>query len=108
MLGMATYTAERKKKEVGIRKVLGAENFGIAYLLSREFLKVLAIAVLIGAPLSYVVNSLWLQKFPNRVEFGFGTVFTGTVILLALGLLTIGSQTIRASRTNPVESLRTD
>ncbi len=108
MLGMATYTAERKKKEVGIRKVLGAENFRIAYLLSREFLKVLAIAVVIGAPLSYVVNNLWLQKFPNRVEFGFGTVFTGTVILLALGLLTIGSQTIRASRTNPVESLRTD
>ncbi len=108
MLGMATYTAERKKKEVGIRKVLGAENFRIAYLLSREFLKVLAIAIVIGAPLSYMINNLWLQKFPNRVEFGFGTVFTGTVILLALGLLTIGSQTIRASRTNPVESLRND
>jgi putative ABC transport system permease protein len=108
MLGMATYTAERKKKEVGIRKVLGAENFRIAYLLSHEFLKVLAIAIVIGAPLSYIVNNLWLQKFPNRVEFGFGTVFIGTVILLVLGLLTIGSQTIRASRTNPVESLRTD
>jgi putative ABC transport system permease protein len=108
MLGMATYTAERKKKEVGIRKVLGAENFRIAYLLSREFLKVLAIAIVIGAPLSYMVNNLWLQKFPNRVEFGFGTVFIGTVILLMLGLLTIGSQTIRASRTNPVESLRND
>jgi putative ABC transport system permease protein len=108
MLGMATYTAERKKKEVGIRKVLGAGNFRIAYLLSREFFNVLAVAIAIGAPLSYMVNNLWLQKFPNRVEFGFGTVFTGTVILLLLGLLTIGSQTIRASRTNPVESLRTD
>lgn len=108
MLGMATYTAERKKKEVGIRKVLGAENFRIAYLLSREFLKVLAVAVVIGAPLSYMVNNLWLQKFPNRVEFGFGTVFIGTAVLLLLGLLTIGSQTIRASRTNPVEALRTD
>jgi len=108
MLGMAMYTAERKRKEVGIRKVMGAENFRIAYLLSREFLKVLAIAIVIGAPLSYIVNNLWLQKLPNRVEFGFGTVFMGTVILLLLGLLTIGSQTIRASRTNPVESLRMD
>jgi putative ABC transport system permease protein len=108
MLGMATYTAERKKKEVGIRKVLGAADFGIALLLSKEFLKVLAIAVLVGAPLSYFVNNLWLQYFPARVEFGFATVFTGTLVLLTLGLITIGSQTISASKTNPVDSLKSE
>jgi putative ABC transport system permease protein len=108
MLGMATYTAERKKKEVGIRKVMGAADLGIALLLSKEFIKVLAIAVVVGAPLSYFVNNLWLQEFPTRVEFGLPTVFIGTFILLALGLITIGSQTIRASKTNPVDSLKSE
>ncbi len=106
LLGMATYSAERKTKEVGIRKVLGAEEFSIAMLLSREFLKMLAISVCIGAPLSYLLNNLWLQKFPNRVDFGWGTLLLGVAILVVLGLLTIGSQTIRASRRNPVESLK--
>ena len=106
LLGMATYTAERKTKEVGIRKILGAEDFSIALLLSKGFLRMLFVSVLIGAPFSYFINNLWLQEFPNRVEFGFGTVFIGTVVLLLLGLITIGSQTIRASKSNPAEVLK--
>jgi putative ABC transport system permease protein len=106
LLGMATYTAERKTKEVGIRKVLGAEEFSIAVLLSREFLKMLTISVCIGAPLSYLINNFWLQKFPNRVDFGWGTLLLGTVVLVVLGLVTIASQTIRASRRNPVDALK--
>ena len=108
MLGMATYSTERRRKEVGIRKVLGAGDMGNALLLSREFLHILLIAIAIAAPLSYTLNTLWLRKFPNRVDFGWGTVLLGTGIILALGLLTIASQTIRASRLNPVESLRSD
>lgn len=108
MLGMATYTAERKRKEVGIRKVLGADDSEIAYMLSRDFLRVLLIAAGIGGPLSYIVNNLWLEVFPTRAEFGIGIVIQGTLILLVLGLLTIGSQTIRASRRNPVDSLKAE
>jgi putative ABC transport system permease protein len=108
MLGMATYSTERRRKEVGIRKVLGAGDMGNALLLSREFIHILLIAIAIAAPLSYTLNTMWLRKFPNRVEFGWGTVLLGTGIILALGLLTIASQTIRASRLNPVESLRSD
>jgi putative ABC transport system permease protein len=108
LLGMATYTAERKKKEVGIRKVLGAESVSIALLLSRSFMNVLFVAVLIGAPLSYFANNLWLQKLPNRVEFGIGTILLATSLLLLLGLIVIGSQTLRASRANPVESLQSE
>jgi putative ABC transport system permease protein len=106
LLGMAIYTAERKTKEVGIRKILGAEELSIALLLSKGFLKMLLLSILIGAPLSYFVNNFWLQKFPNRVEFGVGTVLLGTIVLLALGLLTIGSQTLRASKSNPVDALK--
>jgi putative ABC transport system permease protein len=108
MLGMATYSTERRRKEVGIRKVLGADNMSNALLLSREFLVILSIAIGLAAPLSYILNSLWLRKFPNRVEFGWGTVLLGTAVVLVLGLVTIGSQTIRASRRNPVESLKAE
>ncbi len=106
LLGMATYTAERKTKEVGIRKVLGAEELSIALLLSREFLKMLAISICIGAPLTYVVNNFWLEKFPNRVDFGAGTLLMGIAVLITLGLVTIGSQTIMASKRNPADSLK--
>lgn len=108
MLGMATYSTERRRKEVGIRKVLGAGDWRNALLLSREFIHILLIAIAIAAPLSYLLNTLWLRKFPNRVEFGWGTVLLGTGVILVLGLLTIGSQTIRASRLNPAESLRSE
>lgn len=108
LLGMATYTAERKTKEVSIRKVLGAEDLSIALLLSGEFLKMLAISICIGAPLSYFLNNLWLELFPSRVDFGAGTVLSGAMILLVLGLITIGSQTLRASKRNPVDSLKAD
>jgi putative ABC transport system permease protein len=108
MLGMATYTAERKRKEVGIRKVLGADQLSVALLLSKGFLTILLLSILIGAPLSYMANNIWLQNFPNRVDFGLGTLLLGSVILLVLGLITISSQTIRISRSNPVKSLRMD
>lgn len=108
LLGMATYTTERRIKEIGIRKVMGAENRAIAWLLSKGFLKMLALSICIGAPFSYIVNNFWLQHFPNRVDFGIGTVMLGTFILVALGLLTIGSQTWRASKQNPADTLRMD
>ena len=108
LLGMATYIAERRRKEVGIRKVLGAAEFAIATMLSRDFIVMLVISVCIGAPLSFFANNMWLQKFPNRVEFGEGTVILGTMVLLALGLITIASQTFRVSKTNPVDSLRSE
>ena len=108
MLGMATYTTERRRKEVGIRKVLGAGDLRNVLLLSREFLVVLGVAVAIAAPLSYILNEMWLRMFPNRVEFGWGTVGLGVTIVLVLGLVTIGSQTVRASRRNPVESFKVE
>jgi putative ABC transport system permease protein len=106
MLGMATYTTERRLKEVGIRKILGATDRGIVFLLSSSFIRVLVWAVLIAAPLSYILNTMWLRKFPNRVGFGPGTILLGTAVLLVLGLITIGSQTFRAARQNPVKAIR--
>jgi putative ABC transport system permease protein len=106
LLGMAMYTTERRTKEVGIRKVLGAADLSIALLLSRQFLKLLIVSILVSAPMTYFINNLWLQTFPNRVEFGFSTVLMGSLLLLVLGLLTIGSQTLSASKKNPVDTLK--
>ncbi len=106
LLGMATYTAERRKKEVGIRKVMGAEELTIVLLLSKEFFRILFISILIAAPLSYFINNLWLEFLPTRIEFGYQTVLTGTAVLMVLGIVTIGSQTFRAARCNPVDVLK--
>lgn len=106
LLGMTTYTAERKTKEVGIRKFLGADTISITLLLSKGFLQMLLISVLLGAPLSYFVNNLWLENFPNRVGFGMGTVALGSLVLLILGALTISSQTIRASKAKVADTLK--
>ncbi len=106
LLGMAIYSVERRTKEVAIRKVLGAMDYGIAVLLSKEFVKILAISVCLGTPLSYFINNLWLQRLPNRVGFGPGVILAGLIIILALGFIAIGTQTLQASKRNPVDSLK--
>jgi putative ABC transport system permease protein len=108
LLGIATYTVERRVREVGIRKVLGAGEFGIAYLLSSSFLKIPLISIAIASPIAYFANNLWLQEFSHRIDYGFGTIFFGAIIMLVLGLITIGSQTLRISRTNPADTLRSE
>ncbi|MFC2123507.1 ABC transporter permease [Bacteroidota bacterium] len=108
LLGMATYSVERRIKEVGIRKVFGANDKQITFLLSKGFIKLLIISIIISAPLTYFINNLWLQNFPNKVDFGIGLISLGTLILLVLGLLTISTQTLRASRSNPVNTLRNE
>jgi putative ABC transport system permease protein len=108
MLGMAVHTTERRRKEIGIRKTLGAPFLHIAYLLSREFGIILLIAITIAAPLSFFINNLWLRNFPNRVAFGWPTIATGIGIIVFLGGLTISLQTWRAARAKPTEAMKSD
>ncbi|MEO1054330.1 MAG: ABC transporter permease [Bacteroidota bacterium] len=108
LLGMAIFTTETRQKEVSIRKVLGASEKVIALLLSRGFLALLLIAIVISVPAAYFLNSLWLQFFAYHIEITFSTILLGVLITALLGLVTIGSQTIRASLANPIESLRKD
>ncbi len=106
LLGMAIYATERRTKEIGIRKVLGANEVGLVFLLSKEFLIILSISVAIAAPASYFLNNLWLQFLVFRIDIGFGTIFLGSTLLLLLGLISIGPQTFKVSNENPVDSLR--
>ncbi len=106
LLGIATYSTKRKMKEIAIRKVLGAADLQIIMFLSKNFISLLLIATCIAAPLSYFFNRLWLDNLSNRVEFDISMVVLATLMLLGAGLVTIGSQTLKAARTNPVDSLK--
>lgn len=106
LLGMASYTVETRTKEVGIRKVLGADVRSVVLLLSRDYLTLLAVAVVLATPLAYLLNRFLLQGFAHHISLGVGLFLAGILPILALALLTIGSQTLKAGYTNPVDTLR--
>jgi putative ABC transport system permease protein len=106
LLGMAIYNAERRVKEVGVRKVMGADVKDIIFLLSRGFLFLLIISIVIASPLAFFANNLWLQQIANHITVGPGILLSGIGIILILGIITIGSQALRAAFTNPAVSLR--
>ncbi len=108
LLGMATYSTQTRMREIGIRKVFGAEVNHIIFLVSRSYLWLMLIAAVIGGIIAYLVNNLWLQYLSKRVDFGIGTILAGVFIVVIVGLLTISSQTLKAAQTKPAETLKYD
>jgi putative ABC transport system permease protein len=108
LLGMATYTTETRMKEISIRKVLGSSDKALVFLISKGFLKLLTISVVIAVPLAWFINNLWLQMIAYRTELSVGVISSGVLILLVLGGVTIGSQTLRAAYANPVQNLKNE
>ena len=106
LLGMAIYNAESRVKEVGVRKVMGADIKDIILLLSRGFLFLLIVSIIIAAPLAFIANNLWLQELANHITIGPGILLSGIGIILIIGIITIGSQALRVALTNPAISLR--
>ncbi len=106
LFGLAAYTAERRTKEIGVRKVLGASAWSVYLSLSLEYLKWIVLANLVAWPLAYYAMSRWLRNFATRVEIGWAIFPAATLAALAVAALTVGAQTLRAARSNPVDSLR--
>lgn len=106
LFGMATFTAESKKKEIGIRKIHGAEAKSIALLLSNGFLRLFIIAIVITLPITYFLNRIWLEEFSYKVDFSVWIMILGIGIMFILGFGTILSQTLRAATSNPLKGLR--
>ena len=106
LYGLSLYTAERRRKEAGIRKVLGASVPGIIILLSKEFVKWVLIANLIAWPAAYYFMNKWLQDFANKIELSWWMFILSGSIALLIALATVSSQAVKAATANPVESLR--
>ena len=108
LLGMVVYNTETRKKEIGIRKVMGASVGAIMTLLSRNFMRLVIIAGLIALPISYALSYFFLNMFANRVGIGFGILACSFMGMLFLSLITIGSQIYKVATANPVHALRTE
>jgi len=108
LFGLAAFSAERRTREIGIRKVLGASERSIVVLLSGDFLKLVGLAVLIGTPIGWLVVQEWLQNFAYRTTVSWTLFVYTTAAALLIALLTISYQAIRAATTNPVGSLRAE
>jgi ABC-type antimicrobial peptide transport system permease subunit len=108
LFGLAAYDTERRTKEIGIRKVLGANTKGLIALLAKDFLKLVAIAIVLASPLAYFLMNKWLQDFAYRISIGWWVFVLAGVIALFIALVTVSFQAIRAAVANPVESLRTE
>ena len=106
LFGLAAYSAERRTREIGIRKVLGASTPGIAFLLSREFTKWVLLSNVIAWPLAYVVMARWLRNFAYRAPLDIGMFFLSGVLAWAVAFLTVGYQALKASATDPAVTLK--
>jgi putative ABC transport system permease protein len=106
LLGMAAYLTIRRRKEIGVRKVLGATMPQILLMLSREFTIWVAWAAVLACPLAWLVLNRWLRTFAYRISIGIGIFVLSILLAFAIALLTVSYQAIRAARANPVDSLR--
>lgn len=108
LYGLVSFMANQRLKEIGIRKVLGASVNNIVTLFSTEFVKLIVIAFLIAAPLSWYGISYWLQDFAYRIDIHWSVFLLGVFTTLLVALLTVGYRSIKAARANPVDTLRTE
>lgn len=108
LFGLAAYTAEKRNKEIGIRKILGASVPKIAAMLSADFLKLVGISCLIALPLSWWLMNNWLKDFEYRVSIQWWMFLIPVIIALLIAIITVSTQAIKAAIANPVKSLRTE
>ena len=100
--------AERKTKEIGIRKVLGASSKSIVGLLTKEFIFLVLISNIIAAPIIYLIMNKWLEKFAYKTTISIDLFVLGIMMSILLILVTVGFQSIKAANTNPVNTLRSE
>jgi putative ABC transport system permease protein len=108
LFGLATFTAQQRIKEIGIRKVLGASAAGIVAMLSKDFLSLVVVAIFIASPIAYYFMHLWLQDFAYRISISWWIFLLSGLAAILIALITISFQSIKAALTNPVKSLRSE
>jgi putative ABC transport system permease protein len=106
LFGLSLYTVNRKTKEIGIRKVLGASSFSIVSLLSKDYVKLVIIGCAIGLPVGYEMIKKWLQTYAYQMPINASLFLVPVLILVLLTTLTISVKTVKSASTNPIDSLR--
>ena len=108
LLGLSTFAAQQRVKEIGIRKVLGASATGIVSLLSKDFLKLVVVALLLAVPIARYAFNQWLQDFVYRIDIQWWVFLVAAVIALSIAIITVSLNAIKAAIANPVVSLRSE
>jgi putative ABC transport system permease protein len=108
LFGLAVYSAEQRTKEIGIRKVLGASVNGIISLLSKDFIRLVMVSILIATPIAWWAMNKWLQSFAYRINISWWIFIVAGFTALFIALITVSLQAIKAAVANPVDSLRSE
>ena len=106
LFGLAAFTAQRRLKEIGIRKILGSTDFGIVRLLSGDFTKIVLVAIAVALPVSFFIARKWLDEFAYRIDLEWWFFVGSGILALLIAWLTVGLQTIRAARVNPTQCIK--
>jgi putative ABC transport system permease protein len=108
LFGLSAYTTAQRTKEIGVRKVLGASVASIVALLSRDFLKLVFIAIVLASPIAWYTMHRWLQDFAYKIDIEWWVFALAGLLAVGISLLTVGFQSMKAALMNPVRSLRTE
>ncbi|HYG18861.1 MAG TPA: ABC transporter permease [Ohtaekwangia sp.] len=106
LFGLAAFTAQRRIKEIGIRKILGASDYGIVRLLTGDFTKIVLLAIVVGLPVSYYITAQWLEAYAYRIDLEWWYFASAGVAALLTAWFTVGLQTFKAARINPTQCLK--
>ncbi len=108
LFGLSVLSAEKRTKEIGIRKVLGASVKNVVTILSKDFIKLVIVALSIAIPLAWMAANKWLENYPYRISLSWEIFALAGVLVIIIALCTVSFQAIKAAIANPVKSLRTE
>jgi putative ABC transport system permease protein len=108
LFGLSVLSAEKRTKEIGIRKVLGATVQGVITILSKDFLKLVFISLIISIPVAWIAANEWLKNYPYRITLNWWLFASAGILVILIALITVSFQAIKAAIANPVKSLRTE
>src|SRR5258707_969112 len=108
LFGLSAFSAEQRTREIGIRKVLGASVTNVAALLSKDFIKLVLIAIVIASPLAWYAMNKWLEGFAYKITISWWMFLIAGIVAVLIALITVSFQAIKAAVVNPAKSLRTE